>query len=330
MKLSAFTVLDEYDAPLESRRLQDVVELAEAAERAGLASLWIAEHHFLPSGVCPAPPVLLAACGARTRHLRLGSLVSVLPFHSPIELAEQYAVLDRLLAGRLNLGVGSGYIPAEFEGFGVDPTSKREQFDRRYSTLIAALKGEEVRGEGPRAKPVRLNVRPVQIPHPPIWIAVQRREAVPFVARRGVSIALIPYATLGGIDELRSEIREFRAQVPSGTHAEVAVALHLYAGDRPDRARSALQRYLDSRRATQSTFYLEKVRAEPRHAGARAIEESGWAIFGTARDVAARLSEFAEVGVDELLGLFDFGGLPSGEVATSMMHLAEGFSPLRR
>ena len=227
-----FTVVDAYEgvAPSVSDRYGDVVRLAEAAEAGQLSSLWVAEHHFQPGGVCPAPPVLLAACAARTQRLRLGVMVSVLPFHRPIELAEQYAMVDRLSGGRLNLGVGSGYIPLEFEGFGVDPASKRERFDRNLETLLAAFDGREVRADEPGAVPVRINVLPVQRPHPPLWIAVQRREAIPFVARRGVSLALVPYATVANLAELGNQIREFRAQVPAGSAAEVAVAVHLYAG----------------------------------------------------------------------------------------------------
>ncbi len=326
MKLSAFSVVDDYEDPSRSRRLEEVVRLAEAAEEGGLSALWVAEHHFHGGGVCPSPAILLAACGARTRRLRLGSLVSILPFHNPIETAEQFAMLDRMLGGRLNLGVGSGYVPMEFDGFGVDPAVKRERFDAHFETILAAFRGAEVRAEGPHAVPVRLNVRPIQQPHPPIWIAAQRREAIPFVARRGVSVALIPYATLAGIDELREEIQEYRENLPRGVTGEVAVGLHLYAGDRVGRAREALQRYLDSRRATQSAFYLEKVRADAKHASESAIEEAGWALFGTAGDVARRLEAFADAGVDEVLGLFDFGGLPVEEVASSVMRLGRAWS----
>jgi alkanesulfonate monooxygenase SsuD/methylene tetrahydromethanopterin reductase-like flavin-dependent oxidoreductase (luciferase family) len=329
VKLSAFTVVDEYHEPASSRRLSEVVALAEAAEAAGLSSLWIAEHHFHPGGVCPSPPVLLAACGARTHRLRLGSLVSVLPFHRPIELAEEYAMVDRLLEGRLNLGVGSGYLSTEFDGFGIDPATKREQFDAVLDMLLTALAGGEVRSSEPRAVPVRLNVRPVQVPHPPVWIAVQRREAIPFVARRGASIALIPYATVSDLSELEAEIREYRAHLPTGVRGEVAVGIHVYAGAHPDEARSALQRYLDSRLATQSTFYQEKVRRDPRHASARAVEESGWAVFGPAPVVAQRLGAFATAGVDELLGIFDFGGLAPVEVAASVTGLGRAFSSMR-
>jgi alkanesulfonate monooxygenase SsuD/methylene tetrahydromethanopterin reductase-like flavin-dependent oxidoreductase (luciferase family) len=327
VRLSAFTVVDEYPSDPPADRLLEVVGLGEAAEAAGLSTLWVAEHHFHSGGVAPSPPVLLAALGARTRRLRLGALVSVLPFHSPVELAEQYAMVDRLLAGRLNLGVGSGYIPLEFEGFGVDPGEKRERFDRAFDTLLAALEGKEVRSEGTRSVPVRINVRPVQRPHPPIWIAVQRREAIPFVARRGVSLALVPYATLSSWNELADEVREYRAHVPTGIRGEVAAALHLYAGPHPERARHALQRYLDSRLATQSAFYQEKVRKDPSHANAATIEKSGWALFGSAREVAEGLRSFASTGVDEVLGIFDFGGLPSDVVRESVRALGVEYSP---
>jgi alkanesulfonate monooxygenase SsuD/methylene tetrahydromethanopterin reductase-like flavin-dependent oxidoreductase (luciferase family) len=330
VKLSAFTVVDDYSDGSGSRRLTEVVDLAETVEEAGLSGLWIAEHHFHAGGVCPSPPVLLAACGGRTRRIRLGSLVSVLPFHSAIEIAEQYAMVDRLIGGRLNLGLGSGYIAMEFEGFGVDPSTKRERFDESLATMRRAFAGEEVRAPSPSARPVRLNVRPVQTPHPPIWIAVQRREAVPFVARHRAHLALIPYATMAGLDELREVIAEYRAACPVGFRGEVAVGLHLYAGPSMGVARAALQRYLDSRLATQSTFFKDKVRADPRHAHATTLEESGWALFGAADQVTDRLRAFSDAGVDEVLGIFDFGGLPVEETRRSVQALGGVVVPRAR
>ncbi len=326
MRLSAFSIVDGFPAepPWAGRdRYAEVLRLAETADRSGLGCVWFAEHHFNPGGVCPAPPILLAAAGVRTRRIRLGSLVSVLPFHQPIEVAEQYALLDRLLDGRLNFGVGSGYIPLEFGGFGVDPSTKRERFDEALDLILRAFRGEEVRGPGASAQPVRLNVLPKQQPHPPLWIAVQRREALPFVARRGASVALVPYATVRDMRELAQQIREFRRHLPDGGSATVSVALHLYAGTRSEEARPALQRYLNARLATQSAFYEEKVRREPAHASAQTIESSGFAVFGAPAEVAARLREFGELGVDEILGIFDFGGLPERAVRASIRSLGE-------
>jgi alkanesulfonate monooxygenase SsuD/methylene tetrahydromethanopterin reductase-like flavin-dependent oxidoreductase (luciferase family) len=330
VRLSAFTVVDAYgdDDPARDR-YGEVLGLADAAERAGLSTIWVAEHHFHSGGICPSPPVLLSAIAARTKRLRVGSLVAVLPFHNPVEVAEQYAMVDRLSGGRLNLGVGSGYISLEFEGFGVDPATKRERFDAGLATLVAGMAGEPVvatRTAGMRP----LNVLPLQRPHPPLWIAVQRREALPFVAKRGVSVALVPYATVASVDELADQIREFRSHLPDGATVSVSVALHLYAGDRPDRARTALQRYLDSRLATQSTFYQDKVRRDPSHASAATIERTGFALFGAAGEVTDRLEAFRSAGVDEVLGIFDFGGLPVEDVRASVAALGPQFPMVGR
>jgi alkanesulfonate monooxygenase SsuD/methylene tetrahydromethanopterin reductase-like flavin-dependent oxidoreductase (luciferase family) len=327
VRLSAFSILDEYpDLVAKGRdRFREIAALAREAERAGLSALWVAEHHFHSGGVCPSPPVLLAALGARTKRLRLGAMVSVLPFHDPVAVAEEYAMVDRLTAGRLNLGLGSGYIPAELEGFGVDPTTKRERFDRGYDTVVAALSGSLVGTLGGGAVRVTTNVRPVQRPHPPIWIAVQRREALPFIARRNASVGLIPYATVPDVATLAEEIREYRAALPAGSSAQVSVALHLYAGSRLPAARKALQRYLDSRLATQSAFYQQRVREDPRLASAAAIEESGFALFGKAEEVRGRLGAFEAAGVDEILGIFDFGGLAPTQVRASVRALGATF-----
>lgn len=324
MKLSAFSVVDDYPGAPGHDRYAEVLDLADAAERSGLSTVWIAEHHFHAGGICPAPSVLLAAIAARTHRIRVGVLVSVLPFHNPLEVAEQYAMVDQLSHGRLNLGVGSGYIPLEFEGFGVDPASKRERFDAALTSLLAGLRGEPVAptsGPGGRRP---LNVLPLQQPHPPLWIAVQRREALPYVARRGVNVALVPYATVASVGELAAEIAEFRSDLPEGVRATVSVALHLYAGPHPEMARAALQKYLDSRLATQSAFYQDKVRRDPSHASAATIEGTGFALFGTPSEVAARLDAFRSAGVDEVLGIFDFGGLAAPDVRRSV----EALGPL--
>jgi alkanesulfonate monooxygenase SsuD/methylene tetrahydromethanopterin reductase-like flavin-dependent oxidoreductase (luciferase family) len=323
LKLSAFTIVDGFPTGTEPSRDRhgEVLQLAAEADRYGWNALWVAEHHFHTGGICPSAPVLLSACGQRTERIRLGSMVSVLAFHDPIRLAEQYALLDRLVQGRVNLGVGSGYIPLEFEGFGIDPSTKRERFDRSLSLFLSALKGEEITPEGVASSGIRLNIRPVQQPHPPVWIAVQRREALPYVAQKGVSVALIPYATVSGLEELAEEIHEFRRNVPEGARPEVAVALHLYAGEHVTQARASLQRYLDGRLATQSTFYQQKVQHDPRHGSAETIERSGLAVLGRPPEVRERLEAFRAIGVDEILGILDFGGLAFEYVDESIRSL---------
>jgi alkanesulfonate monooxygenase SsuD/methylene tetrahydromethanopterin reductase-like flavin-dependent oxidoreductase (luciferase family) len=318
VRLGAFTVVDSPAEPPDPDRVGEVVRLAEAVEEGGLSSLWVAEHHFRGGGGCPSPAVLLAACGMRTRTIRLGSLVSVLPFHRPVDVAEEYALVDRLTGGRLNFGVGSGYLASEFAGFGLDPAEKRARFDGALQAVLDAFAGRPIRPGGPAAPAVLLNVRPIQQPHPPIWVAVQRREAIPFVGARGFSAALIPYATVDSPEELRGVIDDYRRALPRGVRGEVAIALHVYAGDNVARAREAFARYVHTRLETGSTFLQQKAHDRPQHASPEAIERNGLAVFGTSDDVASRLAAFGDLGVDELLGIFDFGGLTPEDVGRSV------------
>lgn len=329
MRLSLFTVVDEYPDVVARAddRLHQVLTLADAAERSSIDTLWVAEHHFHDGGVCPVPAVLLAALSARTRRLGLGVLVSVLPFHAAVDVAEQLAMVDRLSGGRLKMGFGSGYLPLELEGFGVPPEEKRARFDDRYDRVLAALRGEPFVAGGSGAPAVRLNVRPVQRPTPPVWIAVQRPEAIPFVARRGASLALVPYAAVHDLSELRQEIDLYRAHLPAGIAGTVSVALHLYAGPSPDLARRALQRYIDSRLAHRSTHLAAKVADQPEHATAASVERQGFALFGSGRDVAERLDAFRAIGVDEVLGIVDFGGLPANVAAATVAELGTSVRP---
>jgi alkanesulfonate monooxygenase SsuD/methylene tetrahydromethanopterin reductase-like flavin-dependent oxidoreductase (luciferase family) len=333
VRLSAFTVVDEDLHPAagspDPSRLGEVLGLADAAEAAGLSALWIAEHHFGSGGLCPSPPVLLAAIGARTRRLRLGALVSVLPFHRPIDVVEEYSMVDRLTGGRLNLGLGSGYLPSEFEGFGIDPATKRDRFDSAFGAVLDGFAGRPIDAGGGPARRVRANVRPVQTPHPPLWIAVQRREAIPFVARRGVSIALIPYATLRDRTELAEVIHEYRANLPAGATGEVAAAVHVYAGPEVGRAREAFARYLEARLRTHSTHYVEKAKHDASGATPAMLEAAGWAAFGPSEEVVDRLAGLERAGVDEVLGIFDFGGLPASDVSASVTALGRAWAARR-
>ena len=326
MRVSSFSVLDGLsdDPAGVGERYGDFLALAEAGDAAGLECAWVAEHHFHTGGLVPSPPVLLAAAAARTRRLRLGVMVSVLPFHSAVALAEEYSMVDQISGGRLNLGVGSGYLPQEFEGYGVDPATKRERFDRGLEEMQRAFRGEPVRPPG--GAEVTINVRPRQQPHPPLWLAVQRREAIVHVARRGLNLALVPYATTEGLAELTEQVAEYRAARADGRPGTVSVALHVYAGEHPQRAREALQRYLDSRRATRSTFFEAKVREHPEQARAESLEAAGWAAIGRPDEVVQRLAPLARAGVDELLGIFDFGGVPREEVVGSVKRLARAWT----
>jgi alkanesulfonate monooxygenase SsuD/methylene tetrahydromethanopterin reductase-like flavin-dependent oxidoreductase (luciferase family) len=319
MRFGVFTIGDRYPSlpPTDNDdAVRDAVELAEAAELAGFDHFWVAEHHFLPSGSLPAPPVVLAAVASRTTHLRMGPLVSVLPLHEPIGLAEEYASVDRLSAGRLELGVGSGYMDREFRGFGLDAAHRSSEFDDRLPKVLSALRGEETRSVT-SAPPVRLNVRPVQRPYPPVWVAAGRPDAIRAIGRRGLGVALIPYATLDGIEELRPVVETYRSALPPGVAPRILAAFHAGPGA-SDHRLDRLQRFLDSRSDPGDARLAEFRRRRPAMCHAHRLVEDGLTLIGSAKVVRERIRWLGEIGVTDLAGIFDFGGAPLAESVESM------------
>ena len=107
------------------------LELCEEVERVGLDSIWLTEHHGFADDYLPSPLTLLAAAAARTRRVRLGTGIVVAPLHAPAELAEQSAIVDLVSGGRLDLGIGAGYRPPEFDLYGADMRTRYTENDAR-------------------------------------------------------------------------------------------------------------------------------------------------------------------------------------------------------
>jgi alkanesulfonate monooxygenase SsuD/methylene tetrahydromethanopterin reductase-like flavin-dependent oxidoreductase (luciferase family) len=140
-RLGFFTYLGGSHEP--RRLLAETVELLVAAEELGLDSVWVAQHHFGPTvGTLPSPLPFLAAVAARTRQVRLGTAVVILPLENPVRLAEDAAIVDLLSGGRLELGLGSGIDASDFAAFGLDPEQRRTLMRDGLDTLLSSLRGE--------------------------------------------------------------------------------------------------------------------------------------------------------------------------------------------
>ena len=163
----------------QSRIFDEMVEQAEYAEELGFDSIWIAEHHSSRYGICPSLMPLLTHIAARTKKIRIGAGVSVLPFHNPIFLAEESAMLDVLSHGRLDFGVGRGSADYEYGNFGID-FDTRDARTQEALDIILGLWTEDnftFQGEFYSVKDLTIAPWPVQQPHPPVYLAVSRTPA---------------------------------------------------------------------------------------------------------------------------------------------------------
>ena len=184
----------------DHRVLLETLEEIQIADELGFDSAWLAEHHFSRYGILGSPLLLGAAIAERTKRIRIGTAVVVLPFHNPLRLAEDAATLDILSGGRLDLGVGRGYQPGEFKGFGVDPESSKQRYKEAVDILELAWSEERFSysGEYYSVDDVTMSAKPVQPGGPPILHAVVSPSSFPERGALGHRIITSPtFAPLG-------------------------------------------------------------------------------------------------------------------------------------
>ena len=187
-----FGVFDQNDAgiyPL-SEQYENRLKLLEFYDRAGFRAYHMSEHHSTPLSLTPSPSVFLAAASQRTRNLRIGALVYVLPTHHPLRLAEEICMLDHLTNGRVEIGIGRGASPHELEHFGVDPAIAPAMYVEAYNVIRQAMTRHEVSFAGTHYNfaDVPFPIKPRQLPHPPFFYAVPTPEGAVWPAQSAINI----------------------------------------------------------------------------------------------------------------------------------------------
>ncbi len=176
----------------ELRLYQEALDQVELADRLGIDYAWEVEHHFLEEySHSPSPEVFLAACSQRTKQIRLGHGIVLMPpgYNHPAKVAERIATLDLVSGGRVEFGTGESASRAELEGFGIDPAHKREMWREAIEQVANMMVMDPYPGyEGKFFSMPCRNVvpKPVQKPHPPMWIACSNRETIHIAAKLGL------------------------------------------------------------------------------------------------------------------------------------------------
>ena len=198
----------------EREFLNENIELAEYADEVGFSSIWFAEHHFSEYGVMPSTQVFGSYIAARTKKIRIGAGVVVLPFHNPVRVAEEFALLDIVSGGRLDFGVGRGYQPMEFRGYGIPFEESRDRFDESLEIIQQAWDDGKVNFKGKHYQYENLTIRPqpIQTPTPPFFGASFNADTIKFQAEKKMNLLFTPLSAQGyHIDEYK-EILEKKGE----------------------------------------------------------------------------------------------------------------------
>ncbi|HEU5462898.1 MAG TPA: LLM class flavin-dependent oxidoreductase [Candidatus Binatia bacterium] len=307
---------------------EEVLTLGEWAEELGFNSFWFGEHHFYWYGTCVSPPMLIAALGQRTKKIRLGPAVSVLPLHHPLLIAEEYALADNLCGGRLNFAVGSGFSPVEYQTFGMSMEEARDRYWEAFELIIKAWRDEEFshRGKYYQLENASLYMKPLQRPLPPTWIAASSDQTLVRSGELGFPIMGIPFARSGSLLEVKQKNDLFMAAYQRAGHPgdpEIIVALHvlLHESERAavTAARPCFERVVD---------YLKKYRRPgSKVPDLETIKREQLAIFGTPENACAVLEAYKKIGVGHVICMVNFGGVPLPEVRRTLELMATQVFP---
>ncbi|MGH7392211.1 MAG: LLM class flavin-dependent oxidoreductase [Candidatus Rokuibacteriota bacterium] len=300
---------------------EETIRECERAEAAGFDSVWLGEHHA-STVLYPTPLVGLAAIAARTRRLRLGTAVLLLPLHHPLAVAEEAAMVDVISGGRLVLGVGAGYAPEEFAAFGVSLAERGSRLDEAVPLIQRLWSGDRVTHQGRhyRVTNAAVTPRPVQRPGPPIWFGGWVEAAIRRAARLGEAWLGGPSARL---DEVAACVRVYReARTAAGRDAdagEVALMRYVFVAESGQRAHDIAGRSF--MRSFEDMYFRWPHPVVKRPAGDLTIERlaEDRIIVGDPASCVRQIERFRkELGLAHLVCRISAPGIPRDAAAASL------------
>jgi alkanesulfonate monooxygenase SsuD/methylene tetrahydromethanopterin reductase-like flavin-dependent oxidoreductase (luciferase family) len=339
MHFGIFMEFETRQGRSQQESFRDGFELVEAADAWGLDGVWLGEMHFNPvRSVLSAPIVVATSIATRTKRLRVGMAVQVLPLNNPLRIAEEVATVDHISAGRFDFGIGRSGSARAYDLYGIPYEESQERFREALAIILEAWKGERFSYQGTyyRFENAIVSPRPYQLPHPPIRMAATTEETFPRVGEMGLPI----FVGLRGMDtaDLRIHLQAYRkAWQEAGHHGNGNVYLRIpvYAApteqaavDEPhDSIRYYFERQAGIQRAgvgREGTGPADRRQARADRLATLSYEEilRTKVAFGTATGLVDRLSQLQEeLGLDGIVAELDAGGQISAELVTRSLHI---------
>jgi alkanesulfonate monooxygenase SsuD/methylene tetrahydromethanopterin reductase-like flavin-dependent oxidoreductase (luciferase family) len=332
-KLRLGVVYDFRNPPESGMRTQDlyaaIMDQVSWLDGLGLDLVWFTEHHFVDDGYLPSWIPVASAMAARTQHIRFSCDVCLLPFNHPIRLAEDLAVLDNLSGGRVEIGVGMGYAPHEFKGFGFPVSHRVSLTDEGLAVLTRAFTGEKFSFSGKRYQFTDVKITPgyVQPGGPPLWVAAMAEAGAARAARFGAN--LLPQGPRGGsLDAWRATLT---AQAKDPSSFRVGIIKSCLVTDDRERDWPAVRE--GERRRME--VYGQFREAAGGHGGVAGITEEAripqtW-VVGNADECVAQLAAFIrEYGLTDIVTWAVPPGMRPEQTAPSLERFARDVAPRLR
>ena len=235
MQFGSFMEFHRREGHTQADAFREAFGHIELSESLGLDAVWLAESHFNPArSVLSSPHAIASAIAARTKHLRIGTAVSVLPLGNPLRTAEEAATIDQISEGRFEFGVGRSGLPGSYEGYNIPYSESRERFYEYLEIILEAWCKERFtyKGQFYNFDDVCLVPKPYQQPHPPIRIAATTSDTFPVIGKMGFAIFVgVRGMSLDGVAE---QVESYRAAWKEAGHEgeiDVSLRVPVYVGE---------------------------------------------------------------------------------------------------
>lgn len=333
MKIGIFDHLDGADVPL-AQFYENRLRLVEAYDSREFFAYHVAEHHCTPLGMSPSPSVYLSAVAQRTRRIRFGSLVYILPLYHPLRLAGEICMLDHMSNGRLQVGVGRGISPIEMGFMGVDVPQSQAIYMESYQVLLKALTQDKVNHEGRffNFRNVPVVLKPLQQPHPPLWYGVGQIEGVDWCVNNRVNAVV--NGSFERVRQITDRFRELWAKAPRAPGENsllMGSGRHVVVADTDAKAEAIAARAY-ARWHHRFMLLWRENGMSPQFAQMpedfKVALQMGIAVAGSAATVRDTLMDHVKrTGVNYLLTRFAYGDLSLAESLESVERFCAGVMP---
>lgn len=340
-----------FQNPLNQRSDYEVyqreLKIGDMYEPLGFDSIWSVEHHFDDYTMCPDVLQFLSYFAGRTRNIELGSMVVVLPWHDPIRVAEQVAVVDHQSNGRMLLGLGRGLARIEFDGFRVSLDESRERFVEYAEMILEGLEKGYCEFDGKYLKQPRRDIRPKPFKSfkGRTYAAAVSPESSRIMARLGIGILIIPQKPWEAVAQELSEYRQIYKQMNSGEPLPTIAAGWVFCDENPDRAREMAVKYIGGYWQTALRHYEMASEHFGKAKGYEYYQQMAKALGGSGKDASTeyflnlqvwgtpemcfdKINEIRRrVNANHFTGVFSYAGMPWEDAESNVSLFAREVMP---
>jgi len=344
MEFGYFTLSDNNYEDIQRSPEQFILDIrAEAlhAEKIGMYSAWIGEHHFDSLGVNSCPHIVLASLVAETKRIRMAPAVSVMPLHHPLRVAEEWATLDLLSGGRVDFAVGRGYDEKEYIPFNAEYSTALERMEEGIEILKKAWESEgkwSHEGRFYTIPEMTITQRPIQ-KKMPFYMACFSRASLELAGKMGLDIIWAPFAANLTWGSMGNAVKDYRDTCEQNGHkpGKAMCSYFIWIGEGAEEQygrerqiqyfrRSVKPAIKQGEKAPKSMLYMNKLNeilegVQEGDLGEKSI------LLGSPQKIIDTLKGIEEAGIEEVILYFNVGGKPHERVVAQMDQFMEEIAP---